>query len=368
MKPRSAFALFSVLALACTRPGEERTKRDLDVGHAASAGLTVNVASGLAAVRSLSGSAVSLWQSAPSLELELVAADARQVELDIDNTLPLGELRDDAGVLVTPAAGEGAKHKTWSLALPTGSSRFRLAARDATEAGAFSFALLSDVQEAIDRVQDIYRVIDAEPGLSFVLGAGDLTEEGDDDELARFQGELGGLLLPYYTTLGNHEVAEGEQSYQKWFGRANFQFVHRGVYFTFLDSASASIDPLADEWLDAWLTNGRASVHVFVTHIPPLDPIGTRNAGFASRSEAAALLAKLASAGVDLTLYGHIHSFYAFQNAGIPARISGGGGARPERADHIGRHFMAIEVDAARGVLGMRVVPVDHGDAIDEDD
>jgi hypothetical protein len=94
-------------------------------------------------------------------------------------------------------------------------------------------------------------------------------------------------------------------------------------------------------------------------HIPPLDPIGVRNGAFASRGEAAALLARFAERGVDLTLYGHIHSYYAFDNAGIPAFISGGGGAIPERFDDMGRHFMRFEIDPDRGLVGRRVVRVD---------
>jgi Icc-related predicted phosphoesterase len=101
-------------------------------------------------------------------------------------------------------------------------------------------------------------------------------------------------------------------------------------------------------------------VHVVAMHIPPFDPVGTRNAAFASRAEAAALVSKLAEAGVDLTLYGHIHSYYSFRNAGIPAFISGGGGANPEHADHIGRHFMVFDIDAKRGLVSSRVVRVDQ--------
>jgi len=62
---------------------------------------------------------------------------------------------------------------------------------------------------------------------------------------------------------------------------------------------------------------------------------------------------------VDLTLYGHIHSYYKFENGGVPAYIFGGGGAIPERFDQIGRHFLVVEVDPARGVRGVRTVRVD---------
>ncbi|MEY4545286.1 MAG: hypothetical protein RL685_1481, partial [Pseudomonadota bacterium] len=71
------------------------------------------------------------------------------------------------------------------------------------------------------------------------------------------------------------------------------------------------------------------------------------------------LLARLAQAEVDLTLYGHIHSYYRFDNAGIPAFISGGGGAIPERFDQMGRHFLVVDADAAAQTLSVRVVRVD---------
>jgi 3',5'-cyclic AMP phosphodiesterase CpdA len=198
-----------------------------------------------------------------------------------------------------------------------------------------------------------------EPDLDFLLGAGDLTQQGTVEQLVRYQKELRELDIPYYTTLGNHELGTTPPPYQDYFGRASFHFVHRGVRFSMLDSGSATLDPTVDGWLDVWLAAGRDHVHVVAMHIPPLDPVGVRNGAFGSRSEAAALLARLAQAHVDLTLYGHIHSYYAFDNAGIPAFISGGGGALPERFDDIGRHFVVIDVDARRGVVGSRIVRVD---------
>jgi len=349
-----------LLALGCTRPAEERTLHDLDVGRAQSPALDVEVASGLAAVRELSDERLALWLSAPSVELTLTVREPQALQLAVENAMNRLELTElNSGQLVPLSSGASGTKKTWSLALAAGTWRFRLAPPDSAKNGRFRFALLSDVQEAIDRIQDVYRALNAEPDLDFLLGAGDLTENGKVDELARFQSELATLDVPYYTTLGNHELGERPPAYQAWFGRANFQFVHHGVYFTLLDSASATVDPLAEDWLDGWLANGRRAVHVVAMHIPPLDPVGSRNASFASRAEAAALVSKLAEGRVDLTLYGHIHAYYAFQNGGIPAFISGGGGATPELADDVGRHFMVFEVDAALGVLNSRVVRVD---------
>jgi 3',5'-cyclic AMP phosphodiesterase CpdA len=131
------------------------------------------------------------------------------------------------------------------------------------------------------------------------------------------------------------------------------------VRFTLLDSASSTIDPLVLGWLDDWLELGRDQPHVVAMHIPPLDPVGVRNGSFGSRNEAARLLGRLAAGGVDLTLYGHIHSYYHFDNAGIPAHVSGGGGAIPERFDDVGRHFLLIEVEPAEARFDVTLVQVD---------
>jgi 3',5'-cyclic AMP phosphodiesterase CpdA len=205
----------------------------------------------------------------------------------------------------------------------------------------------------------VFERINQQKSLRFLLGAGDLTERGTREELERYQRELLRLEVPYFTTLGNHELGTTPDLYHDYFGRGNFQFRFHGVYFTLLDSASASLDPLAYDWLDDWLARAQRSVHVVAMHIPPIDPIGVRNGSWASRSEAAKLLGRLAEGRVDLTLYGHVHSYYEFDNAGIPAFISGGGGAIPERFDRIGRHFMVFEVDARQGVLRQDVVKVD---------
>lgn len=348
-----------LLAVGCARPAKERAERDLEIGKAQTDDLRVSVASGLAAVRAVERGRLALWSSAPAWEIEVESDEATSVRLEVENCMrdvELTALGPDASV--GPTTLPRSTRKSWDLQLPAGRSQFRLASPDVNDRNTFKFGLLSDVQEAIDRVQDIYRAVNAEPDLRFLLGAGDLTEGGSVAELSRFRDELESLEIPYYTTLGNHELNGTTTHYQEWYGRGNYQFAFHGVYFTMLDSASATLDPLVYGWLSDWLDRGRDAVHVVAMHIPPLDPIGVRNGAFASRGEAAALLADFAEHGVDATFYGHIHSYYEFHNAGIPAFISGGGGAIPERFDDMGRHFMVIEVNPDSGVRSTRVVRV----------
>ena len=358
----------------CLAPAAERVERDRAVGAEQSAALGVSVAEGLAVVRSLESPGGSsdaatrllLWASAPSLEISLSAPEGareQRVELEIDNAMPDGVLESlGAGVVVEEELSPVAPtHRRWRLSVAAGATgRLSLAATDASSEGSFRFALLSDIQEAIDEVGDIWARMNAEPGLRFLLGAGDLTRRGSAQELRRFQRELDALTIPYYTTLGNHELGESPPPWHEHFGRGNFHFDFRGVSFSMVDSASATIDPMVYEWLDGWMQAAGERTHVVAMHVPPVDPIGVRNGSFGSRNEAAKLLGRLAAGGVDLTLYGHIHSFYEFDNAGIEAYISGGGGAIPERFDGIGRHFMVIDIDPRDGVRSARTVRVDE--------
>jgi Icc protein len=355
---KHGFVGLGLLFLSCLRPSDDRVERDREVGQAQRAGVAVNVTDGLAVVRSLGQNDLVLWGSAPGFQFTLDVPAASEVTIEVRNCLIDAELRGSA--VIEPLGDTGVPtRKRWRVAAPAGALELTLAAPDAEAAEPFRIALLSDVQEAIDGVADVFERVNQVPRLRFLLGAGDLTEQGTVAQLERFQDELLRLQVPYFTTLGNHELGTSPDPYHDYFGRGSFQFRFHGVYFTLLDSASASLDPTVYEWLDGWLARAERDLHVVAMHIPPIDPIGVRNGSWASRSEAAKLLGKLAKGGVDLTLYGHVHSYYSFDNAGIPAFISGGGGAIPERFDRIGRHFLVFDFDATTGAVSDQIVKVD---------
>src|SRR5690606_30202326 len=80
---------------------------------------------------------------------------------------------------------------TWPLEWSAGTSlHFRVGPEDASERSAFEFALLNDVQEAIDGFHEMIARVNGEPDVRFVLGAGDLTSNGTVAELSRFKREL----------------------------------------------------------------------------------------------------------------------------------------------------------------------------------
>ncbi len=355
-------ALLPVL-VACTDVADERAERDEAIGHYQDAHLRVDVDGGLAVVRHVEAASVLLWSSAPAWSATLRLDRLTPLELEIRNVMAGSTLAVSAcdGALVSGRllTSERPTQRRYALDAPAACTAIELVAPPPDPAASrVRFAVLSDVQEGISRVQDIYSRMNEEPGLDFVIGAGDLTSRGTRAELERFESELQSLSLPYYTTLGNHELAESPPPYQDIFGRANLHFHFRDVAFSLVDSGSATLAPKVLDWLDAWLDEDRARVHVFATHYPLVDPVGVRNGSFASRPEAHQIIARLAAGRVDLGLHGHVHSYYSYTMADIQTYISGGGGAIPERFDGIGRHFLVVDV-AEESIGGVRVVRVD---------
>jgi predicted phosphodiesterase len=354
------------LLVGCTDVADDRAERDEFVGHYRDATTRIDVEAGLAVIRAASRGGLKLWSSAPTWTASVAVDDSAPLVIEVRNLIPGSVLvaKDARGELVqTRIVGSPLPtRRTFAIEPPRSPMQLTLVPPSVADS-TVRFAVLGDIQNAIVDIQDVYQRIAAEPSIDFVLSPGDLTAHGSRAELEWFETELQQLPVPFYSTLGNHELGTSPPPYQEVFGRANLHFHYRDTAFSLVDSASATISQLSFGWLEGWLGEDRGRAHVFVTHYPPIDPIGVRNGSFASRLEAHRLIARLADGRVDLSLHGHIHSFYAFTMAGIPAYISGGGGAIPERFDGIGRHFLVVEVGKdAHGhnaVTRVRVVRVD---------
>lgn len=354
----------AMFAMGCLDVGDVRAERDETVGQATTSSSEIEVEDGLAAVRAFTPGEVELWGNAPSLKWTLkTGADAQAWTIRVRNSMSAATLSfGKVGEVTQPVQRANSPLPTvgeWSLMLEANSTyEMSLKTDDADQPGAFRFVVYADVQSEIDEVQDIYGTMAQDDTIQFGLISGDLTEQGSRAELERFQKEMETLPFPCFATLGNHELGNGETIFHDYFGRGNSSFVYKDVRFTLLDSASATIAPAVYPWLDSWLSQGRDKQHLVIMHIPPLDADGKRHGAFASRGEAHQLLQRLADGKVDLTIYGHVHTYSAFSNAGIPAFISGGGGAIPMRLDGIGRHYMRIDAEAQGFVPGVvRVYP-----------
>jgi len=347
----------------CFRPAEQRAELDEQVGYASAGGVNFHVTDGLAAVRESEAGALRLWAQAPALTLE-VASSAQATTgwaLSIANCMPGSTILAASGAIGWQAvASESMTTCRFQLMVPQGAvGSVRIAPPDADEVSPFAFAILSDIQDALPKVGDIYAIMNGDPSLRFVASMGDLTENGKAEQMDRFQQSLGGLAIPYYSTAGNHDIGGDVKDWHVRFGRFSFHWQFHGAHLTFVDSASAGLDPIVYDWLQSWLDQGRSSVHVLLTHFPPIDPVGARGGSFRTAAEAYKFIAMVAGGGVDVAFFGHLHSYYATSLGGIPAYISGGGGAIPERMDGIGRHYLRVEVDPSKGTNLVSIVRVD---------
>jgi 3',5'-cyclic-AMP phosphodiesterase len=358
-------ALLAALWPGCVRLADERAELDERVGRAAADGVDFEVTGGLATVHDVGSGRLELWAQAPTLELVARAGfdGEGRWRLTLKNAMPDAELTEisESGLIVVSREQPDPTTIVWTLDFQAGqSTRMRIAPPDSDTAEPYRFAVLSDVQDAVIFVDDIWEGVNADPTLRFVVSTGDITDDGTMRQLRFFMDTLDELDIPLFTTVGNHEVGPADpQGFNALYGRASFQFRFKKTWFTFVDTAAATIDPLVYDWLEAWLELAEDDLHVFVTHIPPIDPAGIRNASFRSRNEAHKLLSMLADGGVDLGLYGHLHSYYADADAGIPVYISGGGGGSPEQFDGIDRHYLVVEARPGEGIAEVGVVRVD---------
>ncbi len=346
-------AVFVALLLAgCVRPAEDRADADFGVGVGEAGGATFTVAGGLASVRSIERGKLVLWAQAPVLSIDVALAPGATAVWDITllNAMPAAELTSAEATGVTDGGGPRPTVKIWTVTFDatTDAATIEIGPPDWRMIDPFRFAYMTDIQTGIDTVTDLYDRMNTDPDIRFVIAGGDLVERGDRDELVLVQEMLQVLDVPFFSTNGNHELWASDSDWEQLVGVRNFHFVFKGAHFSFADSASATLDPSVYDRLEPWLEQARDEVHVFATHYPPFDPIGIREGGFRSRKEAAKLYSMLAAGNVDALFCGHIHSFYAYEVAGVPTYISGGGGADPqEKLDGIGRHYLTVDANPA---------------------
>ena len=335
-----------VLALvaACTRPSAERALGDLEIGSATLGTTSVSVTDGMAAIRKLTDHHVELWASAPAIEVTIFSDDNADWTIVANNVTPDAEVLRFPQPIAREISGRPTV-ATFHVPLQAGANKLVIAPFDWEDPGPFRIAAMADIQQAMPQVHEVFDMISETPDLRFVIAMGDITDRAEIAEYELFEEKLLSLDIPFYSTIGNHELWADPDRWFTRYGRMNFQFMFKNVAFTFVDSGDGGLDPIVEDWLDEWLVNRKDFTHVFLTHMPPIDPVGYRYGGFRSMRDAHRLLARLVEGNVDLTLYGHIHTYVGFENAGIPAHISGGGGAEPMRFDGIDRHFLVLQLD-----------------------
>ncbi len=204
-----------------------------------------------------------------------------------------------------------------ALALAVALAGFGAAARPPLR-----FAWLSDTHVGSGRGADDLRIavgdINSQPGLSFVIVSGDVTDMGSYENFRLAKEILDRLRIPYYIIPGNHDTkwsGSGGSDFARLWGAERFVFESGGFRFIGLSQGpvlrmgDASWAPQDVRWLEGLLAEPGAAKKptIFVSHYP-IDP---------GISNWYVVLDKLKTVPTAAVLVGHGHKNQALDFEGL---------------------------------------------------
>jgi Icc protein len=171
------------------------------------------------------------------------------------------------------------------------------------------FIVMGDTQRWYDEATDFVRSANTQPGISFVIHSGDISDFGLSQEFKWINEIMLKLRFPYLTVVGNHDiVANGNLVYERMYGPLNYSFEHGQNKFIFINTNSREYNfngAVPDlRWLQAELNGNTGNKNaVVVAHIPPFD------SDFDPKMQEQYAQMLAADPNVKFTLYGHQHTF-----------------------------------------------------------
>ncbi len=273
----------------------------------------------------------------PSLDLRLESEAGGRVSFTLENV--------GTGSRITPTPHDRRTRSDTALDLtldvPPGGMTLKVRP---SGSGPLRFAVISDLHGNLETMQTFLDRMQAyRPDM--VLCMGDFTVSGERAQLEEITRPLARLPAPVYATIGNHELmGEAGDAFLERFGPTSQAFDVRGVKVVLLDSASAVVAPGSFGWL-AQALRRESGPAIVLTHMPPLEPWGTRDHAFSNRDNALQLLQVLFEGAATHLFVGHIHAFAQYTQRGIPTTISGTLGGGVEVLQDTGHHYLEVVVD-----------------------
>jgi len=137
------------------------------------------------------------------------------------------------------------------------------------------FIFTGDSQQFYDEAEALVASVNQQPGISFLLVAGDISDFGLAREMRWVDEKLRRLKVPYLTVIGNHDlVGNGRPTYNHIFGAFDYSFVYGDTKFILVDTNGReyNFDGSAPNlgWLRPQLANLQgARRQVVISHVPP---------------------------------------------------------------------------------------------------
>jgi Icc protein len=171
------------------------------------------------------------------------------------------------------------------------------------------FVFTGDSQRFYSEAEDLVASVNKQPGIAFLVVAGDISDFGLGREMRWVHDKLKNLSVPYLTVVGNHDhAANGRQVYQEVFGPLDYVFTYAGTRFIMLNTNGREYRFDGTVPNITWLQQQLADTvgvqrQVVINHVPPMDQ------DFDPQLEQPYVQALKAAPHVALALNGHRHDF-----------------------------------------------------------
>lgn len=194
----------------------------------------------------------------------------------------------------------------------------------------FAFALMGDIQMRDDGRNYLTRFAQdvAPKGISFFVVLGDLTEDGTASQMALAKSTLDSVGIPYYTTIGNHDLLQdpkngGWSTWKSTFGAATYSLtIANAVKLIMIDTASGEVGPRQFRWLESQLAES-GPIKVVGSHYPIYDGMTPTMFRLSSVEERYKLTSMLDGGGVYSFVSGHVHGYRQSEVARVSHFIVG---------------------------------------------
>ncbi len=185
-----------------------------------------------------------------------------------------------------------------------------------SDPSSFRFAVFGDVQIRAENKNMLttFKNEVTDRNIDFFVVLGDLTEDGNNQELADIKSDLDQVGVPYYATIGNHDLFQanpsgGWESWKSTFGAATYSVtLGNAVRLILLDTSSGNIGATQFKWLENQLKT-QAPFTLVGSHYPVNDGSGPSIWRLESVEERYKLTSLLDRYGVYAYLGGHVHGY-----------------------------------------------------------
>ena len=214
----------------------------------------------------------------------------------------------------------------------------------------FSFAVFGDNKGSKFAFENLLKLIDHDPDITFAINLGDIVRDGKKEKYDYFLNQVRRYLnIPLLTTMGNHELkGKGRKLHHAIFGPSFYSFQIGKNYFIVLDNADKKgLDAKQEQWLEKELAMAMSyKSRIIFMHVPLYDPRGGRHHHCMSKKSSEMLITLFMKYRITHIFAAHIHGYFEGEWKGIPYTISGGAGTKlaGDDPDHYFFHFLKVHI------------------------